>query len=90
MRHLTNLAPLAKNSSKVQNNRYKRFLEKRNILISPLKFAELHNGSLRMKYTQGLYFVGFESADKKTHAWGSSFTRAYRNFLRVFNEKYAV
>lgn len=69
---------------------YARLLEKRNILISPLKFAELHNGSLRMKYIQGLYFVGFESADKKTHAWGSSFTRAYRNFLRVFNEKYAV
>lgn len=90
MSNSTLTAPFAKNSSKVQNNRYKRFLEKRNILISPLKFAELHNGSLRMKYTQGLYFVGFESADKKTHAWGSSFSKAYCNFLKMFNEKYAV
>lgn len=83
-------APFVKKISKVQNSRYQRFLSKRNIFISPLKFIELHNGSLRMKYTQGLYFVGFESVDKKTHAWGSSFSKAYRNFLKMFHEKYAV
>lgn len=89
MRNTTLTAPLAKNSSKVQNRRRK--LYQRNFtLISPLKFAKLHNGSLRMKYTQGLYYIGFESADKKTHAWGSSFTAAYLNFLRLFHERYTA
>lgn len=88
MRNTTLTAPFVKKNSKVQRRNYTRLLEKRNIIISPLAFARLHGGQFRMQCQNGAYFVGFESADKKTHAWGSSFTRAYRNFLKMFNQKY--
>lgn len=73
-----------------RRRRQRKLYQRNSKLIEPLAFAEMHGGSFRMRFSKGTYFVGFESADKKTHAWGSSFANAYRNFLRVFNEKYAV
>lgn len=90
MRNNTLTAPSTKISSAVQNRRRKLY-QRNSKLIEPLAFAEMYGGSFRMKALQGgAYFVGFQSADKKTHAWGSSFANAYRNFLKMFHEKYAA
>lgn len=74
------IAQPVKPSSRVQ-----RRLKKR--LIEPLEFAVIFGGVLSMKFTNGFYYCGFSSEEIKTHAWGSSFSKAYRNMLRHFHDK---
>lgn len=61
-------------------------------LVSPRAFNKLHHGSIRMEKTGDTYFCGFSSilTGKRAHAWGDTFTKAYRNMMRNFNYKYAV
>ena len=62
----------------------------KNNLIELVDFAEVFGGSLQMKLVGGCYYCGFQNEEQRAHAWGSSFTRAYRNMLKNFHEKYMI
>ena len=83
MRSKTTIAQPVKRS-----NRVLRRVKKN--LIEPVDFAEVFGGSLQMKLVGGCYYCGFQNEEQRAHAWGSSFTRAYRNMLKNFHEKYMI
>ena len=83
MRSKTTIAQPVKHSSRVLRKVKKN-------LIEPVDFAEVFGGSLQMKLVGGCYYCGFQNEEQRAHAWGSSFTRAYRNMLKNFHEKYMI
>lgn len=83
MRHQTKTVITRRNSRVIAKQRRIRSL------ITPQAFAKLYQGKIKLTKESGTFFSGFTSEDKKAHAWGHSFPRAYRNMLRNFHLKYA-
>ena len=89
-------APRTKNSNAVQSRkvtlleRLRSLFKREEKLIEPLAFARLYGGYLQMSCDRGIYKVAFISSTQRAHAWGSSFPQAYKNMVRIFEEKYGV